>query len=191
MTAKTTVAAVKASGTAGAKECQDRSTQRNECLDTYCKDRHRDDEDNYGGDGGARGGEDKRNQNQHHRLQSGGDKVAYKLVPPDGGWGWMVALGTFIIMSLLMMLGPCFGVMFSEYLLGEGSSSTLTAWIFNAQGFLWNASSFLTWSLTQEFGWRAVALTGSMLAAAGIMISAFTPSPVFLFFSFSLLSGKW
>ncbi|XP_050718096.1 monocarboxylate transporter 9-like [Eriocheir sinensis] len=192
MTATTTVA----EGAAGAKECQERSRGKgDECQDTHGKEIHRDDVDNCCGDGGARGGEDKTPPKHHHhsksrhRLQSRGDEAAYKLVPPDGGWGWMVALGTFIITSLLPMLGRCFGVLFSEYLLGEGSSSTLTAWIFNAQGFLWNASGFLTRPLTQEFGWRAVALTGSTLAAAGIMISAFTPSPVFLFFSFSLLSG--
>lgn len=36
-------------------------------------------------------------QNKHHHEKSQGDEAAYQLVPPDGGWGWMVAFGAFII----------------------------------------------------------------------------------------------
>ncbi|KAG0728620.1 Monocarboxylate transporter 9 [Chionoecetes opilio] len=43
--------------------------------------------------------------------------------------------------------------------------------------------------LTQEFGWRPVALSGSAMACVGMTLSAFAPSPAFLFFSFSLLTG--
>lgn len=101
----------------------------------------------------------------------------------------MVALGTFLITTLLVMVSPCFGVLFSEYLLNSGSSSTTTAWIFNLQCFLWNATALLTRPLTHEFGWRMVGICGAAVGATGLMISAFTPSPAFLFFSFSLLTG--
>ncbi|XP_071524183.1 monocarboxylate transporter 12-B-like isoform X1 [Panulirus ornatus] len=117
------------------------------------------------------------------------DDAAWEMRPPDGGWGWMVALGSFIITTLLPMLGPCFGVLFSRYLLQEGSSSTTTAWIFNTQSFIWNIMGVVTRPLTQEFGWRRVGIFGSILVSVSMIASAFTPYPEFLFFSFSLISG--
>uniref|UniRef100_A0A0P4W7D1 Major facilitator superfamily (MFS) profile domain-containing protein n=1 Tax=Scylla olivacea TaxID=85551 RepID=A0A0P4W7D1_SCYOL len=148
-----------------------------------------------GDDDSAAGGSEKPPQspgcrgNKHGILFTQDEGVQYKLVPPEGGWGWMVVLGTFIIVTLLPSLGPSFGVLFSEYLLGSGSSSTNTAWIFNLQCFLWFISGILTRPLTQELGWRPVGLIGSVMASVGIMLSAVTPNPNFLFFSFSVLTG--
>lgn len=36
---------------------------------------------------------------------------------PDGGWGWMVALGTFILHLLVFSVPFCFGILFSGFLL--------------------------------------------------------------------------
>lgn len=115
-----------AAGLAGvnkeAKGHQVRSTERGDmCQDinanespSYGDDRMDDNSD----DGGRGAGGDKTHHYhngkllQHHHQHSkslhylnstnhlshnADDKVAYKTVPPDGGWGWMVALGTFII----------------------------------------------------------------------------------------------
>ncbi|XP_069937943.1 monocarboxylate transporter 9-like [Cherax quadricarinatus] len=108
---------------------------------------------------------------------------------PDGGWGWLVVFGSFIITLLVPLLGPCFGVLFSSYLLEAGSSSATTAWIFNVQCFIWNMMGLIVRPLVKEFGWRNIAFQGILLTSASVIISAFAPSPVFLFFSFSLLSG--
>nr|XP_053646666.1 uncharacterized protein LOC128698475 isoform X3 [Cherax quadricarinatus] len=107
---------------------------------------------------------------------------------PDGGWGWLVVFGSFIITLLVPLLGPCFGVLFSSYLLEAGSSSATTAWIFNVQCFIWNMMGLIVRPLVKEFGWRNIAFQGILLTSASVIMSAFAPSPVFLFFSFSLLS---
>lgn len=108
---------------------------------------------------------------------------------PDGGWGWLVVGGSFILAMLLPLLSQGFGVIFSRYLLQEGSSSTLNFWLFNVQSCLWNMMGLMVRPLAKEFGWRPVAITGVLLASLSLLLSAFTPSPVFLLFSFSLLSG--
>ncbi|XP_068236069.1 monocarboxylate transporter 5-like [Palaemon carinicauda] len=108
---------------------------------------------------------------------------------PDGGWGWMVAFGSFIVMMLVPMLFPCFGILFSGYLLARGASSITTAWIFNIQGFLWNIIGILVRPLVDEFGWRRVGFIGISFVSVSLFISAFAPFPSFLFFSLSLLSG--
>lgn len=110
-------------------------------------------------------------------------------VVPDGGWGWLVALGSFIIMTLVLQLSPCFGILFSRYLLDLGASSITTAWIFNIECFLLYAMGMIVSPLSKEFGWQSVGILGCALTSLSIIISAFSPSAEFLFFSFSLLSG--
>ncbi|XP_037800952.1 uncharacterized protein LOC119595836 [Penaeus monodon] len=116
------------------------------------------------------------------------DAAEVKVVP-DGGWGWLVALGSFIIMTLVLQLSPCFGILFSRYLLDLGASSITTAWIFNVECFLLYVMGMIVSPLSKEFGWQSVGILGSALTSLSIIISAFSPSPQFLFFSFSLLSG--
>ncbi|KAK8392067.1 hypothetical protein O3P69_017592 [Scylla paramamosain] len=108
---------------------------------------------------------------------------------PDGGWGWLVVGGSFILAMVMPLVNQGFGVIFSRYLLQEGSSSSLNFWLFNVQSCIWNTMGLMIKPLTQEFGWRPVAITGVLLAFVSLLLSAFTPSPVFLLFSFSLLSG--
>lgn len=91
---------------------------------------------------------------------------------------------------LMPMLNLGFGIIFSRYLLEEGSSSTTSAWLFNVHSFCWNIVGLVVRPLAQEFGWRVVANFGVLLVFLSFVISAFTPSPSFLFFSFSLLSGQ-
>ncbi|XP_047488232.1 monocarboxylate transporter 9-like [Penaeus chinensis] len=112
------------------------------------------------------------------------------LAPPDGGWGWVVTVGAFIIMNLLPMIPPCFGILFSRFLLDLRTTSTTTAWIFSTFCFVWNLFALVCRPLTREFGWRPVALYGILSTALALVISAFAPSAEFLLFSFALLAGS-
>ncbi|XP_042893262.1 monocarboxylate transporter 9-like isoform X2 [Penaeus japonicus] len=112
------------------------------------------------------------------------------LAPPDGGWGWMVTLGAFVIMNLLPMIPTCFGILFSRFLLDLRTSSTTTAWIFSIFCFVWNFFALICRPLTKEFGWRPIALYGILSTSLALVISAFAPSAEFLLFSFALLAGS-
>ncbi|XP_037803649.1 monocarboxylate transporter 9-like isoform X2 [Penaeus monodon] len=112
------------------------------------------------------------------------------LAPPDGGWGWVVTVGAFIIMNLLPMIPPCFGILFSRFLLDLHTTSTTTAWIFSIFCFVWNLFALVCRPLTREFGWRPVALYGILSTALALVISAFAPTAEFLLFSFALLAGS-
>ncbi|KAK4310757.1 hypothetical protein Pmani_017696 [Petrolisthes manimaculis] len=129
-------------------------------------------------------------QQQHHQQQQHQQQQPQqRLVPPDGGWGWMVALGTFLVTMLLPTMSPCFGVLFSQYLISENTSSTVTAWIFNTQAFIWNSSGILGRPLSRELGWRRVGVTGAFFAALGLGCCALMPSPLYLFLTFSCMAG--
>ncbi|XP_068236226.1 monocarboxylate transporter 9-like isoform X2 [Palaemon carinicauda] len=115
--------------------------------------------------------------------------VQERYEPPDGGWGWVVAIGCFVVTTLINMIGPCFGVIFSRFLLNLNTSSTTTAWIFNIFCSLWNGTGLFVRPLIEELGWRPVAIVGALINAMAFLTSAFAPSAEFLYFTFSLFSG--
>ncbi|XP_068236656.1 monocarboxylate transporter 9-like [Palaemon carinicauda] len=112
-----------------------------------------------------------------------------ELVPPDGGWGWLVATGSFINILLVCSVVPCFSIAFFYILVGFETSTTTIGWIISIHSFLWNMAGPFTMPLVMEFGWRRVGAMGVLMMSVAYAISAFTPSAEFLFFSFSFLSG--
>ncbi|XP_069938837.1 monocarboxylate transporter 13-like [Cherax quadricarinatus] len=108
---------------------------------------------------------------------------------PDGGWGYVVTAGCFIIMNLTNIYGPCFGILFSSFLLELKASSATITWIFNIQSFMFSFSSVFLMPLVKRFGWRCVTFIGGVFTAVGLAMSAFATSHWFLLCSYSLLGG--
>ncbi|KAK3886906.1 hypothetical protein Pcinc_008962 [Petrolisthes cinctipes] len=108
---------------------------------------------------------------------------------PDGGWGYVVVLGTFVIVNSVGITSACFGILFLNFLKQMGTSSTMIASIYNSEAFLWSCANLIGGPLTDVLGWRWVAMVGSILMALGIVLSAFATSANFLFFSHSILTG--
>ncbi|KAK4318887.1 hypothetical protein Pmani_010149 [Petrolisthes manimaculis] len=115
------------------------------------------------------------------------NKVTMRV--PDGGWGWMVAFGAFLCSVLVLGQSFTFGILFSQYLLSEGVSSTTTGWIFNISLMMTHLMMVLVGPLTKEFGVRTVGYFGTTVCIVAMFLSAFTPSPEFLYFTTSLLGG--
>lgn len=109
--------------------------------------------------------------------------------PPDGGWGWVVAAGVFLIALVVPMLLPSFGILFSRQLLEWRTSSTTIAVIFNTFLVVWRLAGVVVGTLTKEFGFRPVAVTGTLLTATSLTLSAFATSPLHLLITFSLGCG--
>ncbi|KAK8753970.1 hypothetical protein OTU49_005155 [Cherax quadricarinatus] len=96
----------------------------------------------------------------------------HELSPPNGGWGWMVAFGSFLMLALLPMVSLSFSIVFSRFLTERGASSTVVAWIFNMHIFTWNLVGPLTGPLTSEFGFRKVSLLGTAVSSLSFLLIA-------------------
>lgn len=90
------------------------------------------------------------------------------------------------------MLGQSFtfSILFSQYLLSEGVSSTTTAWMYGISFMMTHFMMVMVGPLTQEYGTRTVGFCGVTICIAGMLLSAFTPSPSYLYISTSLLGGR-
>lgn len=105
--------------------------------------------------------------------------------PPDGGYGWIIVLASFVVNLIADGITFSFGVIYVELLKYFGEGKAKTAWI----GSLFMAIPLLSgpvasW-LTDRFGCRKVTIVGSILAAICFVISSFTDSVEMLMLTFS------
>lgn len=108
---------------------------------------------------------------------------------PDGGWGWVVVLGSFMIHVIADGIAYSFGIYVESFLVHFNASRSEV-------GFLGSLMLGVTWGtgpiasmLTNKYGCRAVAIAGAIVAAAGLIISIFAPNIYFMYFSFGIVTG--
>lgn len=87
------------------------------------------------------------------------------------------------------MFTNCFGVLFSGFLLELRTSSTKVSEIFNVALALSSFFSFLAEPLVNQFGWRKVTFTTSLVYAAGLASSALSASASYFFISTMMITG--
>lgn len=132
-------------------------------------------------------------------------KVEEQLVPPDGGWGWLVLLASVMVNFLIPGTVKSFGVLFVEFLEVFDASPAAAAWIPALCYFLYSSlgkdSDFLALGvfdsikaergyllisgplssiLSVKYSYRTVTLIGGTFAAAGMMLSYYANSVAFL-----------
>ncbi|XP_045112283.1 monocarboxylate transporter 13-like [Portunus trituberculatus] len=93
------------------------------------------------------------------------------------------------IKSTASLYGYSFGTIFSEYLIEVRASPTKVSWIYNLFHVSACLGSVMGDTLVEEFGWRKVIFASGLLSSLGMVLSVFTTSADFLFFSYSILAG--
>ncbi|KAL7646870.1 UNVERIFIED_CONTAM: hypothetical protein RMT77_002127 [Armadillidium vulgare] len=111
-----------------------------------------------------------------------------EMVPPDGGWGFLVIVGCFVTSACSMSPSYCFTILYSPIFKSDISSSKI-AWIMSFRQIVNNFTMIFVGPLCAEFGWRKVAIVGGILNFNSFFLSAFITNPDFLFFSFGFLGG--
>lgn len=106
--------------------------------------------------------------------------------PPDGGWGWVVVFASFMINLIADGVSLSFGVIYPELVEAFGESKSKTSWV----GSLFLSIPLITGpiasALTDHFGCRKVAISGSILASLGFCLGSFSTKIEHLFLAFSL-----
>ena len=69
----------------------------------------------------------------------------WKLVPPDGGWGWLVLFGSTLVNVLIPGTIKSFGVLFVEFLEVFEASPSTAAWIPALCYFLYSSLGKITY----------------------------------------------
>jgi len=111
-------------------------------------------------------------------------------VAPDGGfWAYMAVFGCFMgnvigdgVMYSFGIFMPYFKCHFA---VGSAEISTVNA---IQMGVTFASGPIASW-MTNRLGWRLTTVIGSVIAAAGLCLSAFAPNVIFLYVSAGVLIG--
>lgn len=117
------------------------------------------------------------------------DVAEYELVPPDGGWGWLVLIGATLVNILIPGTIKSFGVLFVEFMEAFQASPATAAWIPALCYFLYSSLGPVSSILSVKYSYRTVTILGGASAAIGMIASFWASSVSYLYVSYGVLVG--
>ncbi|KAL4714480.1 hypothetical protein ACJJTC_017775 [Scirpophaga incertulas] len=119
----------------------------------------------------------------------GGDKKLKKgLMPPDGGWGYVVAIGVGFTFMFGFGSSNAFGILFNNFFLEQGGASGLPLVIGVYNGAL-SIAGFLSGIALKKYSFRQVGLVGAGLFVLGDITTIFVQRTYQLVFTFGVIRG--
>lgn len=109
--------------------------------------------------------------------------------PPNGKWGWMVVLGSFVIkifnQALVFIFGFLYGSRFAELNFTQSEISL----IMNLSNVFTNLSGWVIGLAMEYFSVRQVAVFGCMMISFGIMLSSIATTLTHFVVTYGLMVG--
>ncbi|XP_045783496.1 monocarboxylate transporter 12 [Maniola jurtina] len=110
--------------------------------------------------------------------------------PPDGGYGWVVVFGAFMVQFWVAGLFKSYGVLYVEIMeTFPDSSESVASWIPAALSTLCLALAPLSSALCEKYSCRLVVFIGGLFCATGLAVSYFSTGLLHLLLSFGVMTG--
>ncbi|KAM7349311.1 monocarboxylate transporter 1 [Cochliomyia hominivorax] len=130
------------------------------------------------------------NTNKHEfEMELSENTEPQQPIPPDGGWGWMVVFGSFMIHIITDGMTYSFGLFYDEFLTYFNEGKGYTAWIVSIMVGVTFASGPISSSFVNRYGCRTVTIAGSILASFCIVVSMFAQNVLTLIITIGLGTG--
>ncbi|RLU23535.1 hypothetical protein DMN91_003740 [Ooceraea biroi] len=111
------------------------------------------------------------------------------IVPPDGGWGWVIVAASFMCNLFVDGIIFSFGVFLNDIANAFSVSKARVALVGSLQtGFYLMAGPFVS-ALANRYGFRRVAILGSAISSFAFVLSYFSTSIEFLYISYGVIGG--
>ncbi|KAJ8723438.1 hypothetical protein PYW08_003350 [Mythimna loreyi] len=111
------------------------------------------------------------------------------VVPPDGGWGWVVMISSFccnfLVDGVILSCGALMPAIKKEFNATEGQVAPINSLLAGFYLLLGPIAS----ALANKYGFRAVTILGSCIAAFGFGISYYAGSPEYLYVTYGIIGG--
>ncbi|XP_039762775.1 monocarboxylate transporter 12-B [Pararge aegeria] len=118
------------------------------------------------------------------------DSSADMSSPPDGGYGWVVVFGAFMVQFWVAGLFKSYGVLYVEIMeTFPDSSESVASWIPAALSTLCLALAPLSSALCEKYSCRLVVFIGGLFCATGLAVSYFSTGLLHLLLSFGVMTG--
>ncbi|XP_028674227.1 monocarboxylate transporter 4-like [Erpetoichthys calabaricus] len=117
------------------------------------------------------------------------DDGASGVKAPDGGWGWAVLFGCFVITGFSYAFPKAVSVFFKELIREFGIGYSDTAWISSILLAMLYGTGPLCSILVNRFGCRPVMMVGGLLASLGMVTASFCTSIIQVYLTTGVLTG--
>ncbi|XP_026100118.1 monocarboxylate transporter 4-like [Carassius auratus] len=108
---------------------------------------------------------------------------------PDGGWGWAVLFGCFVITGFSYAFPKAVSVFFKELIREFGVGYSDTAWISSILLAMLYGSGPICSILVNRFGCRPVMMVGGLFASLGMIMASFSTSIIHIYLSTGVITG--
>ncbi|XP_039279597.1 uncharacterized protein LOC111044715 isoform X2 [Nilaparvata lugens] len=112
-----------------------------------------------------------------------------KLSAPDGGWGWLVVLGSSLINLATRSIEPSFGLLFGDLLKELGVATTGASIIMSTLDAIINFSGLFVGPLIKKYSFRKVGLFGVVLSSIALISTSTATSMTHIILTYSILGG--
>ncbi|XP_059050778.1 monocarboxylate transporter 9-like [Achroia grisella] len=116
-------------------------------------------------------------------------KKVTKLIPPDGGWGWMVLIGTALSNIFNQSMLSLFSLLYGDALEAMGHRTQGAAVVLSTMLFVTNFGGPIAGAIVKLSTPRKVALIGACSCTLGIFLSGFSTNIWHLTITYGFLLG--
>nr|CAH0110447.1 unnamed protein product [Daphnia galeata] len=122
-------------------------------------------------------------------VEEDSDDGPVHVVPPDGGWGWVVMMASFCCNIIVDGIIFSFGLVVTNLAESFEVPVSTVSWVASLlAGFYLLAGPFVS-SLATRFGFRTVACAGSVVAGLSFAVASLAMSVEFLYVFIGVLGG--
>ncbi|XP_045424037.1 monocarboxylate transporter 12 [Lemur catta] len=109
--------------------------------------------------------------------------------PPDGGWGWMIVAGCFLVTICTRAVTRCISIFFVEFQTYFAQDYAQTAWIHSIVDCVTMLCAPLGSVVSNRLSCQVGIMLGGLLASTGLILSSFATSLKHLYLTLGVVTG--
>lgn len=109
--------------------------------------------------------------------------------PPDGGWGWVIVVGCFMVTICTRAVTRCISIFFVEFQIHFGKDYSGTAWIHSLVDCTTMLCAPMGSFIGNRLSCRIAVILGGFLSSTGLILSSFATSLEYLYLTLGVLTG--
>jgi len=112
-----------------------------------------------------------------------------ELVPPDGGWGWIVVVAYALSNVIAVPILQSFGLLFKGRFDALGITGTDASVIINVNSAFGMILGLFNGFLLRTFGYRKISMVAALINTSGVILTSFANSFVFFLVAYGIISS--
>ncbi|XP_059141336.1 monocarboxylate transporter 14-like isoform X2 [Physella acuta] len=110
-------------------------------------------------------------------------------IPPDGGWGWVVMVASFLCNMIVDGVCFSFGVVSPEFMKAFKATNSQVSWVGSSLTGCYLIVGPFVAALCTRYGCRKVTMAGSVITMAGFLLSTQSSSIEMLIATYGIIGG--